>query len=516
MLLKQLEIDTEMDELREEVWQTAYVSDTERQTALNMVDELEKNQMYFSLITTVLPMIVTAAGTTVLGATMGGPAIVFTAILGFYTSMAPLCWQLRANLIKSPSYVAKFAVDPSGYVYDAKTLERLEGVKVTAYCILEDDSEDFWTNVPGDDEYGTMWDASEYDQQNSLYTNADGKYAWDVPTGWWRVKCEKDGYETTWSEWLPVPPPQTEVNIGMEPVTLNHEFTEYVSDQNATCTVDGTKTAKCNYCDVTDTITDEGSALGHDMGEWKTVTAATCTEKGEEKRNCSHCYHIESRSIEATGHSFGDWAVAKEPTTSEEGLEERICGNCGQTEQRAISKLENPFQDVPSDSFYYEPVMWAIENGITNGTSATTFGPNDQCMRAHVVTFLWRAVGCPEPTRTDNPFVDVPENAFYYKPVLWALENGITSGMDATHFGPTAYCNRAQVVTFLYRTMGSPELESVENPFTDVAKGSFYEKPVLWAVQNGITNGLSTTAFGPNAICNRAQIVTFLYRAFVD
>ena len=160
--------------------------------------------------------------------------------------------------------------------------------------------------------------------------------------------------------------------------------------------------------------------------------------------------------------------------------------------------------------------MWAIENGITNGTSATTFGPNDQCMRAHVVTFLWRAVGSPEPTRTDNPFVDVKPTDFYYKPVLWAVENGITSGMDATHFGPTVYCNRAQVVTFLYRTMGSPEIESAENPFTDVAHGSFYEKPVLWAVVNGVTSGMSATSFGPSSICNRAQIVTFLYRAFVN
>ena len=179
-------------------------------------------------------------------------------------------------------------------------------------------------------------------------------------------------------------------------------------------------------------------------------------------------------------------------------------------------KRECPFTDVPEGTFYYEPVMWAVENSITNGTTATTFGPNDQCMRAHVVTFLWRAVGSPEPTRTDNPFVDVKPTDFYYKPVLWAVENGITAGLDATHFGPTAYCNRAQVVTFLYRTMGSPDVGAATNPFTDVAAGSFYEKPVLWAVENGVTAGLSATSFGPNSICNRAQIVTFLYRAFVD
>ena len=257
----------------------------------------------------------------------------------------------------------------------------------------------------------------------------------------------------------------------------SHSFTNFISDENASCTNDGTMTAKCDSCDAIKTIVDEGSALGH---------------------------------------SFGEWIVIQEPTTLKDGLEERSCVRCEHTEQRSIAKLENPFNDVASGSFYYEPVMWAIENGITNGTSATTFGPNDQCMRAHVVTFLWRAVGSPEPTRTDNPFVDVKPSDFYYKPVLWALENGITSGMDATHFGPTSYCNRAQVVTFLYRTMGNPDVGATANPFTDVAAGSFYEKPVLWAVENGVTAGLSATSFGPNSICNRAQIVTFLYRAFVD
>ena len=225
---------------------------------------------------------------------------------------------------------------------------------------------------------------------------------------------------------------------------------------------------------------------------------------------------VAAETIVALGHAWGNWVVIQKPTASVEGVEERICTRCGHAEQRTVAKLENPFNDVAPGSFYYEPVMWAVENGITNGTSATTFGPNDQCMRAHVVTFLWRAVGCPEPTKTDNPFVDVKPGDFYYKPVLWAVENGITSGMDATHFGPTAYCNRAQVVTFLYRTMGSPEVDATRNPFVDVPTGQWFTAPVLWAVENGITNGLSSTAFGPNSICNRAQIVTFLYRAFVN
>ena len=241
---------------------------------------------------------------------------------------------------------------------------------------------------------------------------------------------------------------------------------------------------------------------------------------------------VEQEVIPAKGHTWSE-PVVTEPNCTGEGYTTHTCAVCGDTSIDAYTEAlghewkgtgctrcdatrENPFADVPENAFYIDPVLWAVENGITNGTSATTFGPADQCMRAHVVTFLWRAVGSPEPKLTVNPFVDVKSTDFYYKPVLWALENGITSGMDATHFGPTAYCNRAQVVTFLYRTMGSPDVGAATNPFTDVAAGSFYEKPVLWAVENGVTAGLSATSFGPNSICNRAQIVTFLYRAFVN
>ena len=131
-----------------------------------------------------------------------------------------------------------------------------------------------------------------------------------------------------------------------------------------------------------------------------------------------------------------------------------------------------------------------------------------------MVTFLWRAAGSPEPTTTGNPFVDVKETDFYYKAVLWAVEKGITNGLDATHFGPLSYCNRAQVVTFLYRSLGSPQTNAQSNPFTDVPDGLWFTAPVLWAVGKGITNGLSATTFGPESICNRAQIVTFLYRAY--
>ena len=176
----------------------------------------------------------------------------------------------------------------------------------------------------------------------------------------------------------------------------------------------------------------------------------------------------------------------------------------------------NPFRDVPLDAFYEESVLWALENNITTGTSATTFGPTGECLRAHVVTFLWRAAGCPEPTSAENPFVDVKEGDFFHKAVLWAVENGITNGIDATHFGPTAPCNRAQVVTFLYRAMQSPAVGTTACPFTDVVAGQWYEPAVLWAVENGITNGLSADTFGVDTTCNRAQVVTFLYRTYVN
>ena len=177
---------------------------------------------------------------------------------------------------------------------------------------------------------------------------------------------------------------------------------------------------------------------------------------------------------------------------------------------RAMEGL--PFVDVPQGSFFYEPVAWALDMGITTGTDSTHFSPDSKCQRAAVVTFLWRAAGSPEPESGMNPFEDVKETDFYFKAVLWAVEKGITNGLDATHFGPFAYCNRAQVVTFLYRTMGSPEMEVGEDPFEDVSADQWFAVPVMWAVQEGITNGLTATTFGPDSICNRAQIVTFLYR----
>ncbi len=171
------------------------------------------------------------------------------------------------------------------------------------------------------------------------------------------------------------------------------------------------------------------------------------------------------------------------------------------------------FTDMPDvNSWAHEPIDWAITQGITTGISSTKFGPEDNCNRAQVVTFLWRAAGKPEPNVQSSPFADVPESSYYYKAVLWAVEKGITSGTSATTFGPEATCIRAQIVTFLWRFEGKPDPASKTNPFVDVPQGSFYEMAVLWAADNGITNGISATQFSPESTCNRAQVVTFLYR----
>ena len=173
-----------------------------------------------------------------------------------------------------------------------------------------------------------------------------------------------------------------------------------------------------------------------------------------------------------------------------------------------------PFNDVPVGSWFEAPVLWALENGITDGTSDTTFSPGNQCLRAHVVTFLWNAEETPEPTAYTKTFTDVPAGAWYYKPVHWAVEKGITSGVSPNKFGAGDVCSRYQVVFFLWKAAGAPEPKTTVNPFTDVNPGHFFYKAVLWAVENGITSGTSDTTFSPTQPCNRAQVVTFLYKAY--
>ena len=224
--------------------------------------------------------------------------------------------------------------------------------------------------------------------------------------------------------------------------------------------------------------------------------------------------------------------VLDKATCYREGAATQECEVCGSSEEIVLPKAdhtyvkgecvycyaEDPnyvdFVDVADDAWYAEPVAWAVSKGVTTGVDDTHFAPEDICTRAQVVTFLWRSAGKPEPTSSENPFVDVNEDVggWYYDAVLWAVENGITLGRDATHFAPDETCTRAEVCMFLWRTLDKPDAGQ-NNPFQDVSADQWFCECVLWAVKAGVTNGTDATHFSPDDHCTRGQIVTFLYRA---
>lgn len=169
------------------------------------------------------------------------------------------------------------------------------------------------------------------------------------------------------------------------------------------------------------------------------------------------------------------------------------------------------FGDVHEGDYYADAVVWAVKNGITNGIGDGKFGPGNSCTRGQIVTFLWNAAGKPEPKSASNSFADVKPDDYFYKAVLWAVENDITSGTGENSFSPSDSCTRNQAVTFLWRAEGKPSV-AAGNAFSDVESGSYYENAVNWAVANKITSGTSANKFSPGQVCTRGQIVTFLYR----
>ena len=221
------------------------------------------------------------------------------------------------------------------------------------------------------------------------------------------------------------------------------------------------------------------------------------------------------------GYTFGGWFTDKaltkpydsaKPITEDTNLypkwEKKSCDggkDCPSAKFTDVNKKP--------DFWYHNAIDWAVTNNVTSGTSATTFSPDGACLRCQAVTFLWRAAGSPEPVNKTNPFKDVKETDYFYKAVLWAVEKNITKGMSETSFAPNAECTRGQIVTFLYRYKSASAPTGVSNPFKDVAASDFFYAPVMWAVKEGITTGMSADSFAPNATCTRAHIVTFLYRA---
>ena len=252
-----------------------------------------------------------------------------------------------------------------------------------------------------------------------------------------------------------------------------------------------------------------------------TYYSITVTKDGSGTASASHAKAAAGTEITLTakadtGYTFKQWQVVTGSVTIKDNKFTMPAGN---VEIKAIFEKDatppappvNPFVDVPSGSFYYDAVLWAVEKGVTKGTSATTFEPEGICTRAQAVTFLWRVAGCPAPKSAAMPFTDVKAGSFYYDAVLWAVENGITKGTSETTFEPEADCTRAQIVTLIWRAQKTPAA-GTDNPFNDVKAGSFYETAVLWAVEKGVTKGTSATTFEPEGICTRAQIVTLIWR----
>ena len=293
-------------------------------------------------------------------------------------------------------------------------------------------------------------------------------------------------------------------------------------DPQREITLPGTCQVREQYVDLVNCV-DCGKELSRttgtgDFGSHNTHTvpgfAPGCETDGlTDGEACGICgkVFVEQEIIPSGGHEFGEWTVSREPGYYTPGEHYRIC-HCGEEERESLGRRPNPFTDVKDVEYFCEPVLWAAESGITMGTTPTTFAPEETCTRAQVVTFLWRAQGQPEPASKVCPFDDVKPEDYFYKAVLWAVENGITAGTAPGKFSPEDPCTRAQVATFLWRAQGKPDAKSMVSAFTDVAQSEYYFDAVLWAVEKGITQGTGGGKFSPDDSCTRAQIVTFLFR----
>ena len=270
--------------------------------------------------------------------------------------------------------------------------------------------------------------------------------------------------------------------------------------KEATCTEVGyTGDKVCKWCGI---VLEKGKEIP--MKEHTVVdvaaVAATCTTDGMTAgTKCSVCGTVLSgcEVVKALGHKF----------------ENGVCTVCGEKDPNYVPPVVNPFKDVEKSSPYYDAIIWAADKGVTTGKTADTFGINDGCTRAQIVTFLYRAAGSPAvKADTVNPFTDVSKDSVYYNAILWAVEKGITKGTTETTFDPNAVCTRGQIVTFLFRASGDEKVATGTN-FADVASGSYCADAVAWAVANKVANGFADGTFHPEATCTRGQAVTFIYRA---
>ncbi len=288
-------------------------------------------------------------------------------------------------------------------------------------------------------------------------------------------------------------------NIAYYTAKVDHVAADELANVvEATCTEAGYSGDQvCKWCGEILKNGEEVPALGHKT-EVKDAKAATCTEVGYTGDEvCTVCGETVKKGTEipALGHKF----------------ENGVCTVCGAADPNYV--VPNPFKDVEKTSPYYDAIIWAAKEEITTGKTADTFGIDEGCTRAQIVTFLYRAAGSPEvKADTVNPFTDVSKDSVYYNAILWAVENGITKGTTETTFDPNAVCTRGQIVTFLFRASGDEKV-ATGTDFADVASGSYCADAVAWAVANKVANGFADGTFRPEATCTRGQAVTFIFRA---
>ena len=349
----------------------------------------------------------------------------------------------------------------------------------------------------------------------TLFAKADGD-TWYTTQPKERPVCE----EHTFGEWMTDQEPTcTEAGSKYhvctvcgaretEPVDpLGHDYAAEVTAP--TCLEGGYTTYTCTRCE--DTYTgDETAALGHDFGDWTVTTQPTCTEAGVETRSCTRCDETETRPADALGHDWDEGTVTVEPKYTIPGEKTFTCTRCGETRTEEIACLDDPFEDVSEEDFFFNPVLWALDETVTGGIDETHFAPNQTVMRADAMVFFWAAKGRPEVEEISNPFKDVKTKHWYYNAVMWAVKNGITGGTDATHFSPKNTCSRSEILQFLYAAMGKPEY-SIENPYSDVKKSQWYYDGAIWAYEKGLEKG-ENGKFQAKTPCTRGYVVTYLYR----
>lgn len=330
-----------------------------------------------------------------------------------------------------------------------------------------------------------------------------------LPTGEYRVQLqsynfnfwENDTCPRTFSDWY-----YFTVSENYECLLNGHQVQSVRTEP--TCTQEGKVVETCARCGelISEAVL---PATGHSFGEWTVTLVPTCLTAGLQEHTCTVCGEKEEAVVPAAGHSFDEWTLTQEPTCLHDGLQERVCTACGETEEAVVPAYASPaetFTDVSADAWYVEAVGYMIHHNLMNGVSATSFNPDGTITRAQFVTILYRAAGSPAVSGTSK-FSDVPAGQWYTAPVIWASQNGIVNGVSATSFAPDASVTREQIATFLYRYVKpSTVSEDVLAAYADGASVSSYAvQPMRWAVSEGIISS-SNGMLLPQNVATRAQV----------